>query len=182
MLPYVVTKTSCNSAAFLSAFEGSATVIHFIHSFIHSGGQSVCQSISQPASQPASQSVSHYKNETIVNRNKNGLKKSKLKKNNNDDDDDNNNSNIMIIITLLIIKTIKKTIQNYQKDTIKIMLQYLPTIAECTKKSDAPYIIMQNLLHGFQNVSEFSGALRNKGLTLKHENVLCWLDNENAYG
>ena len=40
----------------------------------------------------------------------------------------------------------------------------------------------QTLLHGFQNVSEFSGALRNKGLTLKHENVLCWLDNENAYG
>ena len=88
----------------------------------------------------------------------------------------------MIIITLIIIKTIKKTIQNYQKDTIKIMLQYLPLIAECTKKSDAPNIIMQNLLHGFQNVSEFSGALRNKGLTLKHENVLCWLDNENAYG
>ena len=25
-------------------------------------------------------------------------------------------------------------------------------------------------------------ALRNKGLTLKHENVLCWLANENAYG
>ena len=60
----------------------------------------------------------------------------------------------MIIITLIIIKTIKKTIQNYQKDTIKIMLQYLPLIAECTKKSDAPNIIMQNLLHGFQNVSE----------------------------
>ena len=43
---------------------------------------------------------------------------------------------MMIIITLIIIKTIKKTIQNYQKDTIKIMLKYLPPIAQCTKKSD----------------------------------------------
>ena len=66
LLPYVVTKTSCNSAAFLSAFEGSVTVIHLIHSF----SQSVSQPVSQPASQPGSQSVSHYKNETIVNRNK----------------------------------------------------------------------------------------------------------------
>ena len=37
---------------------------------------------------------------------------------------------------------------------------------------------MQHLLQDFQNVSDYSGALRNKGLTFKHENVLCWLDND----
>ena len=37
---------------------------------------------------------------------------------------------------------------------------------------------MQHLLQDFENVSDYSGALRNKGLTLKHENVLCWLDND----
>ena len=36
---------------------------------------------------------------------------------------------------------------------------------------------MQHLLQDFQNVSNYPGALPNKGLTLKHENVLCWLDN-----
>ena len=36
---------------------------------------------------------------------------------------------------------------------------------------------MQQLLQDFQNVSSHSGALRNKGFTLKNENVLCWLDN-----
>ena len=39
---------------------------------------------------------------------------------------------------------------------------------------------MQHLLQDFQNVSNYSGALRNKGLTLKHENVLCWLGNDFA--
>ena len=37
---------------------------------------------------------------------------------------------------------------------------------------------MQHLLQDFQNVSIYSGASRNKGLTLKHENVLRWLDND----
>ena len=37
---------------------------------------------------------------------------------------------------------------------------------------------MQHLLQDFQNVSDYSGALRNKGLTLKRENGLCWLDND----
>ena len=37
---------------------------------------------------------------------------------------------------------------------------------------------MQHLLHDFQNVSDYSRALRNKVLTLKRENVLCWLDND----
>ena len=37
---------------------------------------------------------------------------------------------------------------------------------------------MQHLLQDFQNVSNYSRTLRNKGLTLKHENVLCWLDND----
>ena len=36
----------------------------------------------------------------------------------------------------------------------------------------------QHLLQDFQNVSDHSGAPRNKGLTLKHENVLRWLDND----
>ena len=36
---------------------------------------------------------------------------------------------------------------------------------------------MQYLLQDFQIVSYYSGVLRSKGLTLKHENVLCWLDN-----
>ena len=37
---------------------------------------------------------------------------------------------------------------------------------------------MQHLLQDFRNVSNYCGALRNNGLTLKHENVLCWLDND----
>ena len=37
---------------------------------------------------------------------------------------------------------------------------------------------MQHLLQDFQNVSDHSGATCNKGLTFKHENVLCWLDND----
>ena len=37
---------------------------------------------------------------------------------------------------------------------------------------------MQHLLQDFQNVSDYSGALRNKGLTLKHGNILCWLYND----
>ena len=37
---------------------------------------------------------------------------------------------------------------------------------------------MQHLLQDFQNVSGYSGALCNKGLTSKRENVLCWLDND----
>ena len=48
---------------------------------------------------------------------------------------------IIIIITIIILS---KTIQNYQKNITKIMLQYLPLIAQCTKKSDTPEIIMQH--------------------------------------
>ena len=36
---------------------------------------------------------------------------------------------------------------------------------------------MEHLLQHLQNVFDYSGALRNKGLTLKHENYLCWLGN-----
>ena len=40
----------------------------------------------------------------------------------------------MIVIIVITITIKSKTIQNYQKDTIKTMLQYLPPIAQCTKK------------------------------------------------
>lgn len=59
------------------------------------------------------------------------------------------------------------------------MLQYLPTIVQCTKKvRHTLNKHAQYLLQDIQSVSDYFGALRNKGLTLKHENVLRWLDND----
>ena len=58
------------------------------------------------------------------------------------------------------------------------MLQYLPLSRNAPKRSNTRLIDMQHLLQDFQNNSDHSGASRNKGLTSKHENVLCWLDND----
>ena len=66
--------------------------------------------------------IEHNNNSSNNNNNNNN---SNNNNNNNDNNNNNNNNNIIMLLY---------NFQNYQKDTIKIMLQYLPLISQCTKK------------------------------------------------